>query len=77
MKTKQRLKPLPRYWKRTIGRITGLNFCDRNCGCGDNNQLWWSPVPPGCGNVPEWVPEWMNGADTHEIWQWLVENGHA
>jgi hypothetical protein len=64
---------LPRYWKREIAAITGLNFCDRDCSCGENNQLWWFPTPSGRG-VPEWVPDWMNGVDSYEIWQWLVEN---
>jgi hypothetical protein len=63
--------PFPRYWKVEIGRITGLNFCDRTCGCGDNNELWWFPV---CADVDDWVPGWMNGADSHEIWDWLVEH---
>jgi hypothetical protein len=71
-RTKSRL--LPRYWKVTIGRLTGLNFCDRSCGCGENNGLWWFPTPGG-GGVPDWVPGWMNGGDTHEIWRWLVANG--
>lgn len=37
----------PRYWKVTIARLTGLNFCDRNCGCGENSQLWYFPTPSG------------------------------
>lgn len=65
---------LPRYWKRTIRRITRLNFCDRDCGCGENSQLWYFPTPNSDG-VPDWVPGWMNGVDSHEIWRWLVENG--
>jgi hypothetical protein len=64
---------LPRYWKRDIRRITGLIFCDRDCGCGEANGLWWFPTPSGRG-VPEWVPGWMNGVDSYEIWRWLVEN---
>lgn len=67
-------KPLPRYWKRTIAGITGLQFCDRDCGCGENNQLWWFPPGTGWRGLPEWVPGWMNGGDTNEIWDWLVEN---
>lgn len=58
----------------TIARLTSLNFCDRSCGCGENNQLWWFPTPDRT-SVPIWVPVWMNGADTDEIWNWLVENG--
>ncbi len=65
---------LPRYWKTTIHRLTGLNFCDRNCGCGENNELWWFPGG-GSSTVAEWIPGWMNGCDTEEIWRWLVENG--
>lgn len=65
--------PLPRYWKTRINRITGLKFCDRDCGCGENNQLWWFPVQQGY-SPPAWVPGWMNGADSFEIWRWLVKN---
>jgi hypothetical protein len=68
---------LPRYWKREISRITGLHFCDRSCGCGDANQLWWFPVAPNRGGIPSWVPGWMNGADTSSVWNWLAQNGHA
>lgn len=64
---------LPRYWKREIAAITGLNYCDRDCGCGENNQLWWSSVPGSTS--PDWVPGWMNGADGHTIWRWLVKHG--
>jgi hypothetical protein len=69
-------KKLPRYWKVKIHEITGLNFCDRYCGCGENNQLWWFPV--GTGSfcfTPEWLPAWMNGSSTESIWEWLVKNG--
>ena len=61
---------------RKIAELTGLNFCDENCGCGENNRLWWFPsgVLPGYGAVPKWVPGWMNGADSDEIWNWLQEN---
>lgn len=69
-------KPLPRYWKVVISRLTGLNYCDRSCPCGENNMLWWFPTPSHRG-VPEWVPGWMNGVDTYEVWRWLVENGRA
>lgn len=69
-----RLASLPRYWKREIGSITGLNYCDRECGCGENNQLWWLPTPDRSG-IPDWVPGWMNGIDSFEIWRWLVANG--
>jgi hypothetical protein len=72
---KRKHKPLLRYWKVAISRLTGLNYCDRECGCGDNNQLWWFPCDPGSRHgVPQWVPGWMNGADTDSIWSWLVEN---
>lgn len=55
-----------------IHRATNLNLCDADCGCGENNGLWWYPV---CGDdPPAWVPDWMNGADTHEVWQWLAKN---
>jgi hypothetical protein len=75
-KTKRRPNVLPRYWKATIHRLTGLNYCDRSCGCGEANGLWWFPTRSAAG-VPDWVPGWMNGADTHEIWRWLVKNGKA
>lgn len=64
---------IPRNFKSRIAKITGLNFCDRYCDCGENNQLFWSPVSQG--PLPEWVPDWMNGGDPDEIWRWLVENG--
>lgn len=64
--------PLPRYWKKRIHEITGLNYCDRDCDCGENNQLWWVPV---CGDpLPEWVQE-FNGCDTFEIWNEIVAQG--
>ena len=69
---------LPRYWKKTIRELTGLQFCDKNCDCGEdkNNQLWWFPPGQYAGRyLPEWVPSWMNGADSYDIWRWLVENG--
>jgi hypothetical protein len=65
---------LPRYWKRAISQLTGLQFCDRSCECGKNNQLWWFPMGR-CESVPSWVPGWMNGADTQSVWKWLVKNG--
>jgi hypothetical protein len=68
------LLTLPRNFKSQISNLTGLHFCDRNCGCGENNQLWWFPTPSHAG-VPDWVPGWMNGTDSHEIWRWLVQNG--
>lgn len=67
--------PLPRYWKVEISRITGLRFCDRECGCGENSQLWFTPVPGDYDGTPDWIPGWMNGCGTDEIWEWLVENG--
>ena len=69
---------LPKNSKKRIHEITHLNFCDEDCDCGENNQLWWVPVTASerrC--MPEWVPGWMNGVDTDEIWQWLVQNGKA
>ncbi len=60
---------LPRYWKKTISKLTGLVYCDRCCKCGENNQLWWSQH-----GTYQWVPGWMNGADTHSIWRWLYNN---
>jgi hypothetical protein len=91
MKTTRQAKRerLPRYWKKTIACITGLVFCDRDCGCGENNRLWWLPCTTGetrkedaapfrgdrvNDHEPAWVPGWMNGGDTHEIWKWLVKN---
>ena len=73
---RQLAKPLPRYWKVAIRSLTGLNYCDHSCGCGENNELWWFPVTTH-DHEPSWVPGWMNGADTFEIWRWLVEEGHA
>lgn len=79
IKRKRRVKdwPLPRYWKVAIKKITGLNFCDRDCDCGENNQKWYFPSGSLRQNMPEWVPGWMNGVDTYEVWNWLVENGHC
>jgi hypothetical protein len=58
--------------KELIHRITGLNFCGKKCGCGERNRLWWFPV---CGDdPPEWVPGWMNGVSTEEVWKWLKGN---
>lgn len=71
--SERKIIPLPRYWKKTIARITGMVFCDRDCGCGENNELWWFP-PMSRDGVPDWVPSWMNGCDSDEIWQWLVQN---
>jgi hypothetical protein len=64
---------LPYNWKSKIHAITQLHFCDHQCPCGENNQLWW--FPPSPLNCPDWLPSWMNGADSFEIWQWLVQNG--
>jgi hypothetical protein len=78
MKAKAKRKPPPllRYWKVAIRRITGLHYCDRDCGCGEANGLWWWPTPRFEGRPP-WLPGWTNGADTASIWRWLAENGHA
>ncbi len=73
MKTKKR--SLPRYWKVVIHDLTGLRYCDRDCDCGENNELWWWPDPGDGGRVPDWLPGWTNGSDTFSIWDWLVENG--
>ena len=59
--------------RRLIARVTGLHFCGRRCGCGANNRLWWYPL--GGGHEKPWVPGWMNGAATEEIWEWLIEHG--
>ena len=58
---------------KTIADLTGLNFCDENCCCGENSQLWFFPAGggPGQDEVPEWVPGWMHGSDTDEIWEWI------
>lgn len=67
------MKPLPRYWKITIRRITGLQFCDRECDCGETpSYLWYKQTPSGS---KEWLPGWMNGVTTEDVWKWLVENG--
>jgi len=78
--SRKAIPPLPRYWKRTIRELTGLKFCDRDCSCGQNNQLWWFTfgiTERKSLGIPEWVPDWMNGGDTNEIWRWLCENGKA
>jgi hypothetical protein len=56
-----------------IARVTGMNFCGRDCGCGENSQLWFFPA--GADGVRRWVPSWMNGVETAVVWEWLVENG--
>jgi len=66
---------LPHFWKRDIAAITGLNFCDRSCPCGEANELWWTSTPGSTS--PDWLPGWMNGVDSYEIWQWLIENGRV
>lgn len=66
---------LPNNWKERIHEVTHLNFCDEACNCGENNQLWWFPVTASERRaMPRWVPSWMNGGDTHEIWRWLDQN---
>lgn len=74
MARKAKKVPLPNNWKRLISDITGLNFCDKQCGCGEANAHWWFPV---CGQPEDWVPGWMNGVGTDEVWDWLVENGRT
>jgi hypothetical protein len=76
-KKKMPIKPLPRNWRMKISRITGLNFCDRNCDCGENSELWFYPPGLESRDMEDWVPCWMNGADTNDIWNWLVENGRV
>src|SRR4051812_21425909 len=67
----RKVADLPRRWKHRIHELTGLNFCDRTCGCGENNRLWWFPVTAaGLRQMPDWVPGWMNGGETFEIWKW-------
>lgn len=73
---KAKKKPLPRYWKTTISRITGLRYCDRHCDCGENAQLWYTPVP-GDGEAEPLLPGWMNGVGTNDVWDWLVETGRV
>jgi len=58
--------------RQLIARVTGLNFCGCDCGCGQNNRLWWFPV--GGGRENPWVPGWMNGAPTEESWEWLLDH---
>lgn len=70
---KPKRKRLPADWEDKISEVTGLNFCGEDCGCGENAQLWYFDTPRHRG--PDWVPGWMNGADTDSIWEWLVENG--
>jgi hypothetical protein len=69
--------PRPPTREVQIATLTGLRFCDRECGCGENSQLWWFPASPSAcrSQCPSWVPGWMNGADTDEIWRWLVAAG--
>jgi hypothetical protein len=47
---------LPRHCKKSIAAITGLVYCD----CGEN--------PKG---TEDWVPGWMNGANTEDIYRKL------
>jgi hypothetical protein len=54
--------------------LTGLNYCDEDCGCGENAQLWYLPPGQYGVGIADWVPEWMNGVSTDEIWEWLVQN---
>lgn len=54
-----------------IEDVTGLRYCDRNCPCGDNNHLmWWPANGP---DRPEWLPGWMNGVDSSDVYNWLMQ----
>lgn len=59
-----------------IAELTGLNFCDEDCDCGENNQLWWFPTG-GAGKAEPIAEGWMNGATSEDIWEWLKKNGHV
>lgn len=62
--------------RRLIEKVTGLCFCDRECGCGENNQLWWFPPPLWSACMfPAWLPGRMNEAEIRSVWRWLVEHG--
>ena len=65
--------PVPRNWRRLIAEKFGLSYCDKTCPCGKNSQLWWRDN----GRTPDTTPDWMNGADTDAIWEYMVKNGIA
>ena len=60
--------------KQIIAEKLKLSFCDRDCGCGENNQLWWYEV--GRTDLDK-IPDWMNGVTTEEVWEWLIETGQV
>jgi hypothetical protein len=49
--------------KLEIAKITGLVYCGRDCGCGENSRLWYTQTPSG---TPE---EWLcaNGWTTQDV----------
>jgi hypothetical protein len=55
-----------------IEELTGLVFCDENCPCGNNDQLF--KTVPG-NDVPDWLPDWMNCAEPESVGKWLIDNG--
>ena len=60
---------LPRNWRQLIAEKFGLTYCDESCGCGENNQLWYHIL----GSTPKTTPDWMNGADTDSIWEYMTK----
>lgn len=59
---------------RAICELTGLEYCDSDCGCHDGDEDPEQFVFP-CGGgreAEEWVPDWMNCAPLDEVDAWLV-----
>lgn len=55
---------------RRLCDVTGMNYCNKDCDCGDNAELMFWPVG---GEVPEWLPDWTNGTGYMEVYNWLLE----
>ncbi|MGG6267095.1 hypothetical protein ACQ4M3_13090 [Leptolyngbya sp. AN03gr2] len=53
-----------------ICSVTGLVFCDENCGCGENSHLFFTPV---CEKLQSFVPD-LNGIDYSEVAEWFLKN---
>jgi hypothetical protein len=54
-----------------IEAVTELQYCDRNCPCGENNRLMWI----SSSSTPfAWLPDWVNGVEPEAIYQWILES---